>query len=102
MKSTSVLLLLIGLNISAVFAAREACGGYRIVDTNSISYPGTNEVLKPGEICTWAVHLNSTQGFRIDFSSFDIESTTDDCSDAGVRVYSLSNLVPSDRIEGYT
>jgi len=98
----NILVCLALVLISSVHAKREECGGSFITDSDTIQFPGEEEALIAGEVCVWTVHLNTTQGFRINFDLFDIQSNRADCSDGGVKIYSLTNLAPPDRIEGYT
>jgi hypothetical protein len=90
------------LNITTSQAKRNECGGQLIADSDSVDFPGEGETILPGEVCVWTVHLNSTRDFRLNFKRFNIAASNSRCTEAGVRIYSISNLVPSDRIESYT
>jgi len=105
MKNSNQLLLIIQLawsllvscsvgDKSEISPKRAECGEAIISDTGAIDYPGiTGENLYPGEICAWTIHLNSTKDFRFHFQKFDLRSTSPnfDCSDVGIRFYSLEN-----------
>jgi len=82
---------------------RSECGGTLKADTNSLSYPGVaGESLIPGETCVWTIHLETTRDFRINFTQFDVNGSNSSCVNGAVRLYSLSNLVPADRFEGFS
>jgi len=106
MKNINQLLLIIQLALSLLVSCtvgdkseispkRTECGEAIISDTGAIEYPGalTEDGLYRGEICAWTIHLNSTKDFHIVFQKFDIRSTSPnfDCSDTGIRFYSLEN-----------
>jgi len=80
------------------------CGGtLNKADSNSLSYPGLPGIsLTPGETCVWTIHLETTREFRINFTDFDVIASNSSCLDGAVRLYSLSNLVPSDKIDEYS
>jgi len=90
-------LLLLSLTVcgSEISPKRTECGEAIVSDTGSIDYPGafTGDSLYRGEICAWTIHLNSTKDFHIVFQKFDLRSTSPnfDCSDIGIRFYSLEN-----------
>jgi len=80
--------------------ARTICGGTVTADSNSLSYPGVlGESLIPGETCVWTIHLETTQDFRFNFTEFEVNSSNSACEVGAVRLYSLSNLVPPDRMD---
>jgi len=82
---------------------RTECGGTLKADTNFLSYPGVaGESLIPGETCVWTIHLETTRDFRINFTQFDINASNSSCTNGALRLYSLSNLVPADRIEEFS
>jgi len=82
---------------------RNPCGGSLKADSNSLSYPGVpGESLLPGETCVWTIHLETTKDFRINFTEFDVNASNSSCTNGAVRLYSLSNLVPADRIEEFS
>jgi hypothetical protein len=82
---------------------RTLCGGTIIADADSLIFPGEGDSILPGEVCVWTLHLESTNDFRFNFQQFDSSSSTgSDCEGGGMRLYSISNLAPSDRIESYT
>jgi len=82
---------------------RSECGGTLKADTNSLSYPGVaGESLIPGEICVWTIHLETTRDFRLNFTQFDVNASNSSCVNGALRLYSLSNLVPADKIEEFS
>jgi hypothetical protein len=82
---------------------RTQCGGTLTADADSLIFPGEGDSILPGEVCVWTLHLESTNDFRFNFQQFNSSSSTgSDCEGGGMRLYSISNLVPSDRIESYT
>jgi hypothetical protein len=82
---------------------RTQCGGTITADAESLIFPGEGDSILPGEVCVWTLHLESTNAFRLHFQQFNSSSSTgSDCEGGGMRLYSISNLVPSDRIESYT
>jgi len=80
---------------SDVSPKRTECGGSIASDYDVIVYPesGSGESLTRGETCVWTLHLNSTKDFNFNFQKFDLRSTSPnfDCSDIGLRIYSLEN-----------
>jgi hypothetical protein len=82
---------------------RSQCGGSVTADADSLIFPGKGDSILPGEVCVWTLHLESTNDFRFNFQQFNSSSSTgSDCEGGGMRLYSISNLEPSDRIESYT
>jgi hypothetical protein len=82
---------------------RTQCGGTITADAESLIFPGDGDSILPGQVCVWTLHLESTNAFRFNFQQFNSSSSTgSDCDGGGMRLYSISNLVPSDRIESYT
>jgi len=82
---------------------RSECGGTLKADTNSLAYPGVEgESLIPGEICVWTIHLDTTRDFRFNFTQFDVNASNSSCVNGALRLYSLSNLVPADKIEEFS
>jgi len=82
---------------------RNPCGGSLKADSESLSYPGVPGLsLIQGETCVWTIHLESTRDFRINFTEFDVNASNYSCTDGAIRLYSLSNYVPADRIEEYS
>jgi hypothetical protein len=82
---------------------RTQCGGTITADAESLIFPGDGDSILPGEVCVWTLHLETTNDFRFNFQQFNSSSSTgSDCEGGGMRLYSISNLVPSDRIESYT
>jgi len=97
------LLPLGGLSQDQKHVRRAECGGTLKADANSLSYPGVaGESLIPGETCVWTVHLETTRDFRINFTQFDVNASNSFCVNGAVRLSSLSNLVPADRIEEFS
>jgi len=72
---------------------RLECGGAITSDDGVVEYPGLQETLIEGETCIWTIHLNSTKDFVLNFTKFDVRSNSPsfDCSDGGMRIYSLAN-----------
>jgi len=111
METFLLLILSTGLIIGGVVSEellppnlrRNPCGGSLKADSNSLSYPGVpGESLIPGETCVWTIHLETTKDFRINFAEFDVNVSNSSCTNGAVRLYSLSNLVPADRIEEFS
>jgi hypothetical protein len=79
------------------------CGGTVTADADSLIFPGEGDSILPGEVCVWTLHLETTNDFRINFQQFNSSSSTgSDCQGGGMRLYSITNLVSSDRIQSYT
>ncbi|ODM89833.1 Cubilin [Orchesella cincta] len=80
------------------------CGATIEADSGTLSVPAVGQNIEPGSICIFTIHLQTKSNFRINISSLDISGgeRDEDCSEAAVRIYSLTNLVPADRIESYT
>jgi len=77
------------------------CGGSFTADSSSLILSGGDSLL-PGESCIWTIHLETTRSFRFTLTNYTDDSTDLDCSDAGIRIYSLTNLVPGDKLQSYT
>ena len=75
------------------------CGGAIESDADSVSYSGA---LLPGEVCVWTIHLTSQFGFGFNFTQLDVHSQSSDCSDGGIRIYALTNLVAPHETQSYT
>jgi hypothetical protein len=79
------------------------CGGTIIADADSLIFPGEGDSILAGAVCFWTLHLESTNDFQFSFQQLNSNSSTgSDCEGGGMRLYSISNLVQSDRIESYT
>jgi len=104
MKLTSLVFSIVLVSTSQIKCAlgsngktpkREQCGQSIISDSGLLEYPGplNGDNLYRGEVCVWTLHLNLTQNFSINFQKFDLRSTSPnfDCSDIGIRIYSLQN-----------
>ncbi|ODM89835.1 Ovochymase-2 [Orchesella cincta] len=80
------------------------CGATIEADSGTLAVPAIGQNILPGSICIFTIHLQTKTNFRINISSLDISGgeRDEDCSEAAVRIYSLTNLVPSDSIESYT
>lgn len=79
------------------------CGGTIESNSGSLTYPETGLTPSPGEVCVWTIHLEDLQDFRITLSNLNISSGNNSfCSEAGLRLYSLTNLVSSPEPESYT
>jgi hypothetical protein len=82
---------------------RTQCGGTVTSDADSLIFPGEGDSILPGEVCVWTLHLETTNGFRFNLKQLNSSNSTgSDCEGGGMRLYSISNLVPFDRIESYT
>ncbi|CAL8083971.1 unnamed protein product [Orchesella dallaii] len=80
------------------------CGATIEADAGTLIVPNVGQSIEPGSICIFTIHLQSTNNFRLNISNLDVsgDGRDEDCSDAAVRIYSLTNLVPSDNGENYT
>lgn len=79
------------------------CGGSIQANSGSLTYPEAGSTATPGEICTWIIHLQTLQDFRLTFDNFNITSENNaNCSTSGIRLYSLTNLVFGPEPESYT
>ncbi|CAL8083977.1 unnamed protein product [Orchesella dallaii] len=80
------------------------CGATIEADAGTLVVPNVGQNIEPGSICIFTIHLQSTNNFRLNISNLDVsgDERDEDCSDAAVRIYSLTNLVPSDNGENYT
>jgi hypothetical protein len=82
---------------------RTQCGGTVTADAESLIFPGEEDSILPGQVCVWTLNLQTTNGFWFNFQQFNSSNSTgSDCEGGGMRLYSISNLVPFDRIESYT
>jgi hypothetical protein len=99
----TTLALLVEGSADELDSKRTQCGGTVTADADSLIFPGEGDSILPGEVCVWTLHLETTNDFRFNFQQFNSSSSTgSDCEGGGMRLYSISNLVPSDRIESYT
>lgn len=73
------------------------CGGSIESDSDSVTYGP----VAPGEICVWTIHLQTRNGFSLNFSQFNVQSQYNDCRDGVVRIYALTNLVSPDETQSY-
>ncbi|ODM89831.1 CUB and sushi domain-containing protein 1, partial [Orchesella cincta] len=80
------------------------CGATIEADAGTLVVPAVGQNIQPGSICIFTIHLQTKSNFRFNISSLDVsgEERDEDCSQAAVRIYSLTNLVPADRVESYT
>ncbi|ODM97638.1 CUB domain-containing protein 2 [Orchesella cincta] len=80
------------------------CGATIEADSGTLVVPNSGQTIAPGSICIFTIHLQTTNTFRLNISNLDVSGNErdDDCSEAAVRIYSLTNLVPADKGENYT
>ncbi|ODM99091.1 CUB domain-containing protein 2 [Orchesella cincta] len=81
------------------------CGATIEADFGTLTVPSSGQAISPGSICIFMIHLQTTNIFRLNFSSLDVSSSSssdEDCTEAAVRIYSLTNLIPPDKGESYT
>ncbi|CAL8112176.1 unnamed protein product [Orchesella dallaii] len=83
------------------------CGATIEADFGTLTVPSSGQSISPGSICIFTIHLQTTNIFQLNITSLDvtgdeIPGQDEDCSEAAVRIYSLTNLIPSDRVESYT
>ncbi|CAL8097831.1 unnamed protein product [Orchesella dallaii] len=91
--------------IPSEFDQETRCGATIEADSGTLIVPSSGQTIAPGSLCVFTIHLQTTATFRLNISSLNISGSQQedlDCSAASVRIYSLTNLVPSDNIEGYT
>ncbi|ODM97641.1 CUB domain-containing protein 2 [Orchesella cincta] len=92
------------IKISEDLDQETRCGASIEADSGSLTVPNSGQTIAPGSICIFTIHLQTTNTFRLNISSLDISGgeRDEDCSEAAVRIYALTNLVPADRRESYT
>ncbi|CAL8112172.1 unnamed protein product [Orchesella dallaii] len=80
------------------------CGATIEADSGTLTVPSVGQNIEPGSICIYTIHLQTRSNFRFNISSLNVTGgeRDEDCSDAAVRIYALTNLVPAESVESYT
>ncbi|CAL8112168.1 unnamed protein product [Orchesella dallaii] len=80
------------------------CGATIEADAGTLTVPSVGQNIEPGSICIYTIHLQTRSNFRFNISSLNVTGgeRDEDCSDAAVRIYALTNLVPAESVESYT
>ncbi len=78
------------------------CGGTIESDEGRLDFQGNSQEFVAGTMCVWTLHLTSFRDFFFNFTHFDVNSKQGDCSDAGVRIYAVTNLAPLEQSPSFS